>query len=223
MLEQQQAQLVTGLQELYKRTQSSQGWTGAPLKESSNGNPLTHDILERLGALKQDSHTSSEAFEEDLSLMQQRLIAIGAGYMQRTESSDGKSEAGHSLMFDNIPTRQQIFSDSFSFNQSPPTPPQGSPFPQSVQPAPVKSHSYVQPTPMQAAMNPALLQRQSWSQPHSMGFDNDMDIIRRYDSPVSFDGMHHGYTSQMPMNADPCLPMDWNETEFKTFFNPTLL
>src|SRR6266536_4607366 len=117
MLEQQQAQLVTGLQELYRRTQTGQGWTGSPLKESSNGSPLTHDILERLGALKQDGHNSPEAFEEDLKLMQQRLIASGVGFMQRTDSSDGGSEAGHSPMFDAMPIKQQIFSDSFSLNQ----------------------------------------------------------------------------------------------------------
>ncbi|KIW75101.1 hypothetical protein Z517_11872 [Fonsecaea pedrosoi CBS 271.37] len=86
MLESQQAQLVAGLQELYKRMQNGQGWTGAPLKESANGVPLTHDILERLGALKQDGH-SSDVFEEDLTVLQQKLIADGAGFMQRQPSA----------------------------------------------------------------------------------------------------------------------------------------
>lgn len=224
LLEQQQAQLVTGLQELYRRTQTGQGWTGSPLKESTTGNPLTHDILDRLGALKQDGHQSPEAFEEDLHLMQQRLIASGVGFMQRTESSDGGSDAGHSPIFDSMPIKQQIFSDNYSMNQFPPTPPSGSPFPRSVHPAQQrKSQTYVQPTPMQAAMNPALLQRQSWAQP-SITYDDNMDFIRRFDSPASFDNMSQ-YTSQMPMNTNPCLSMpDWNEEdEFKTFFNPTLL
>ena len=63
MLENQQAQLVVGLQELYKRTQNGQGWTGAPLRETSQGLPLTHDILERLGALKQEGHNTTDVFE----------------------------------------------------------------------------------------------------------------------------------------------------------------
>lgn len=43
MLENQQAQLVTGFQELYKRTQRGQGWIGRPLKETSRGR-LSHTI-----------------------------------------------------------------------------------------------------------------------------------------------------------------------------------
>lgn len=71
MLEQQQAQLDIGLQELYRRIKDSPRWPGSPLKESSNGKPLTHDILERLGALKLDEHNGFEILKEDPSLMQQ--------------------------------------------------------------------------------------------------------------------------------------------------------
>src|SRR4051812_12755070 len=91
MLEQQQAQLVTGLQELYRRTLDREGWPGCPLKETPNGHPLTHDILERLGALKQEGQSMEEPFEDDIGLLQQRLIANGAGLMQRQDSSDGGS------------------------------------------------------------------------------------------------------------------------------------
>ena len=102
MLENQQTQLVSGLQELYKRMQNGQGWTGAPLKESG-GVPLTHDILERLGALKQEGHNTSDTFEEDLNALQQRLIASGATMMQREASHDGSSESAASPAYDPAP------------------------------------------------------------------------------------------------------------------------
>jgi len=230
MLEQQQAQLVVGLQELYKRAHGGHGWAGSPLKESSNGNPLTHDILERLGALKQDGQPTGEQFEEDLHLMQQRLIASGVGFMQRQESSDGGSDCAHSPMFDST-SKAPIFTDPFALNNNyPPTPPNHSPFPRASHPlAQIKTqpHSYVQPSPLQPGMNPALLQHQTWPQP-AVQFDDNMDFIRRFESPTSFDAsMSPPFNQQqLPMSTmNPCLPMrDWNEEDdFKTFFNPTLL
>ncbi|OJD10166.1 hypothetical protein AJ78_08709 [Emergomyces pasteurianus Ep9510] len=134
MLEQQQAQLVTGLQALYKLTLDGEGWPGAPLRESGNGHPLTHDILARLGALKQEGHSSDEPFEDDLQLAQERLIANGAGFMQRQDSSDG-SESEHSSTF---PSRPSLFEAPFSMNlnQFPPTPPSPHAFPPRVQQIP---------------------------------------------------------------------------------------
>lgn len=140
MLEQQQAQLVTGLQELYKRMQNGESWPGSPLKESSNGHPLTHDILERLGALKvkHDSNNFSNNtnnnnnneethFEDDLTFLQQRLFAGGATLLQRQDSSDGGSDSEHSPVF---PSKQMLFNDSMAANNHfPPTPPNYSPFP----------------------------------------------------------------------------------------------
>lgn len=227
MLEQQQAQLVAGLQELYKRAQSGQGWVGSPLKDSNNGNPLTHDILERLGALKQEGHATGESFEEDLNLMQQRLIASGVGFMQRQDSSDGSSDSGQSPNFDTMPSKPPMFSDPFAMNNFPPTPPNHSPYPRASRlAAQVKGHSYAQPTPIQTGMNPALLQRQSWAHP-PVGFDDNMDFLRRFDSLTSFETFPPQFSRQaVPMQTmNPCLPMqDWNEEdEFKTFFNPTLL
>lgn len=55
MLKSQQSQLVTGLQELYRRSQCGEGWTGPALKETVKGTPLTHDILQHLGALTSGS------------------------------------------------------------------------------------------------------------------------------------------------------------------------
>ncbi|EEA19684.1 Fluconazole resistance protein 1 [Talaromyces marneffei ATCC 18224] len=93
MLEQQQIWLVNGLQELYRRAQEGEGWTGEPLKAESNGHPLTHDLLTRLGAL---DHTKGEIFEDNVEQMQQKLWQQNAGLMQRQESSDGSSDIAHS-------------------------------------------------------------------------------------------------------------------------------
>lgn len=52
MLERQHAQLIAGLQELYRRTQSGGGWTGPRLEVENIDQPLTHKILEALGVLQ---------------------------------------------------------------------------------------------------------------------------------------------------------------------------
>lgn len=130
MLEQQQAQLVTGIQMLYSRTLNGEGWAGSPLKEGPNGHPLTHDILERLGALKQEGLASDEPFEEDLNMVQHRLLANGAPTMQRRDSSSGSSTGDYSPTF---PSRSMGSGGPFSTNNFPPTPPNYSPFPRSQQ------------------------------------------------------------------------------------------
>ena len=52
MLERQQDQLIAGLQDLYRRTQTGEAWPTAPLELNSHGQPLTHKILEGLGVLR---------------------------------------------------------------------------------------------------------------------------------------------------------------------------
>ncbi|KAI4089891.1 MAG: hypothetical protein LQ344_005081 [Seirophora lacunosa] len=76
MLEQQQAQLVNALQEMYKRLTNNEGWKGDLLEPSPNGNPLTHDILVRLDALEIDGHLSPARFEEDTDVLQRRFNAV---------------------------------------------------------------------------------------------------------------------------------------------------
>lgn len=51
MLEQQQRWLVCGLRQLYNLSIQGKSWPGEPLKGDANGNPLTHDVLSRLGVL----------------------------------------------------------------------------------------------------------------------------------------------------------------------------
>ncbi|MCJ1308654.1 hypothetical protein MMC25_002307 [Agyrium rufum] len=93
MLEQQQSQLVNGLQELYSLVVAGQTWPGPLLDESTNGRPLTHDILSNLGVLHNDSSNSSEIFEEDLELLQARLERDGVSTSSpKHHSSDSDEE-----------------------------------------------------------------------------------------------------------------------------------
>jgi hypothetical protein len=229
MLENQQAQLVTGLQELYKRVQNGQGWVGSPLKETSHGGPLTHDILERLGALKQDNQAETESFEEDLAIMQQRLISNGAGYMQRSNSADSDSETDQSPVFEQMPSRRPELMTSFGATRFPPTPPNTSPYMRSASTSSAPGHlRFSQSVTSQSAMNPALLQRSTWSQPN-IGFDDNMDFINRFEHMPQLETLSpqtlspHLFQQQMSSSPNACLPMrDWQEEneDFSRFFNP---
>jgi hypothetical protein len=220
MLENQQAQLVTGIQELYKRTQNGQGWTGSPLKETSHGAPLTHDILERLGALKQDGHITGDVFEDNLTLVQQRLIANGAGFMARETSSDSDSEAGQSPMFEQI-AQKPTFTDPFSMHSFPPTPPNQSPYPRTARTVPSKMQSYAQPRTDQTSMNPHLLHRQTWG-PSRNGFNDSMDMDFIFDPSANYAGSTPMFAQlQAPVGTiNPSLAMRFPEDDY---INPRLL
>ncbi|KAJ8611239.1 hypothetical protein MRB53_038083 [Persea americana] len=107
MLEQQQSQLVAGLQAMYKRLQKAQAWTGPTLQEA-NGYPLTHDILAALDLLelKPDGSGEVEMFEEDLQKLQGRLIADGAGFTHHRRGSIS-SDSEHSQFGQQAPLPQQ--------------------------------------------------------------------------------------------------------------------
>lgn len=221
MLEQQQAQLVAGLQELYRRLQKRNGWEGAPLQESSHGFPLTHDLLESLGALKSSRNNSgAEHFEEDLRSLQRRLLADGAEFMQRSHSDSG-SDSGHSPTSD--PLQHKVpFTDPFSFSKLPPTPPTNGPFPKWTSPAiHTKNHEESRPSSLQKATGDRSLQGQSWASP-GLGLDDNVDLSNQYDSPVSLDAVSNPFDAlQMPIGTiAPYLSMrDWNrDVDFHRFF-----
>ncbi|KAJ5737345.1 uncharacterized protein N7483_002470 [Penicillium malachiteum] len=86
MLEQQQAWLVHGLQELYCRSKKGEDLTGDRLELQPNGHPLTHDLLTHLGAL---DPTKDETFEVNPGNMQHKLRRHA---MQSQESIDTSSE-----------------------------------------------------------------------------------------------------------------------------------
>ena len=63
MLERQHAQLIGGLQELYRRTQNGDGWTGPRIDVGSHNQPLTHKLLEALGVLQPDEWEDTEVVD----------------------------------------------------------------------------------------------------------------------------------------------------------------
>jgi hypothetical protein len=127
MLEQQQSQLVSGLQEMYRRLQTAGVWNGESLKDSNNGQPLTHDILKSLGLLepKHDGSGEMEMFEEDPSKLQSRLLSEGAGFAARrsslsSDSDHSQHESIHSQRqsqaFSSFDVKPQLFRESFQFS-----------------------------------------------------------------------------------------------------------
>lgn len=156
MLEQQQAQLVTGLQEMYKRLRTTEVWEGEALSET-NGAPLTHDILAALGLLEQkhDGSGELETFEDDCESLQSRLIAQGAGLTQRRGSFSSESEHsqhGHARSISRSTpsmSKPQTFKQEGLYHSAPPSPPQGSPAPIPAPRQQRQSFPAAQPSPLQ--------------------------------------------------------------------------
>lgn len=181
MLEQQQTQLVSGLQEMYTRLLAANAWSGPALSES-NGHPLTHDILAALDLLesKNDGSGEMETFEEDCQKLQSKLIAEGAGFTQRrgSFSSDSEhSQHGHARSVSHsTPTlsKPAVFKDNFNFSAPPSPPADPSPLP-----APRHRQSFppAQPSPLQQssplASDPQFYQAE-WAYPQSSGGENFM-------------------------------------------------
>ncbi|KAL3447091.1 hypothetical protein BJX65DRAFT_104418 [Aspergillus insuetus] len=71
MLESHHSLVVKALQRLYKLCTSKEGFPGEPLVEASDGFPLTHAILDRLGLIKQaeDSSRNGSHDSEDLEYL----------------------------------------------------------------------------------------------------------------------------------------------------------
>lgn len=228
MLEQQQAWLVYGLQELYRRTSDGHGWPGEPLKCEANGHPLTHDLLTRLGALDQ---SKGDHFEESPEMMQQKLWTQKPGHMQRQESSDGSSESPQS------PVGSSRFSDVFGrHHHLPPTPPSFSPSSRNTtattQP-PIESESQLEnpafapQLSMQGVVNPIALQGpQQWSSNGFSPFD-EMDLMGPNDyTNMSFDEQPLPspiYNRQIPLNcmtSPPFMDTKSEYEDFNQFLNP---
>lgn len=90
MLEQQQQQLVGGLQKHYDIVINEQGWKGAPLKTFTNGYPLTHDILERLRVPKTDSE-----IDTSLEELHKSPATNGNGARKDSADSDYQNQASY--------------------------------------------------------------------------------------------------------------------------------
>ncbi|KAL4917820.1 hypothetical protein BDW62DRAFT_75270 [Aspergillus aurantiobrunneus] len=75
MLESHHSLVVKALQRLYKLCANKEGFPGEPLAETSDGYPLTHAILDRLGLIKQAEDTSQAAGEETEDLQYLRVLS----------------------------------------------------------------------------------------------------------------------------------------------------
>lgn len=208
MLEQQQNQLVSGLQELYALVIKSASWKGAPLKESVNGHPLTHDILERLGILKMDLNVGAEAFEEDLDVLRRRLTSESnteISHHQRSPSSDNQSL----VSFPEVASPRHYFGDSYhTLRQFPPTPPIQSP---NEEPPYTSSPSDCQNRPDgRAGLDPSVLQTLPLPvghQPSAM-YDESLDFLN-FDLPSNFDPSNPLHGSMSPgLSMSPWLHDD---------------
>jgi hypothetical protein len=232
MLEQQQTQLVAGLRELYSRLQKGESWPGQPLRETSGGHPLTHDILERLELLHSPNDNSGnyEGFEEDCNRMQQKLLEQGAPFSRRRGSVSSDSEHGHvssNSSHGGTPiTKSFAFDNPFVRHNAPPTPPMNSPFPRQSQiVSPIKQESPVSPTFMNTgALDPSALSQTAWMN-DSMMIDEPLDFSKPmygFDSFAGYDPTIMMDTIAMG-SSDPMMS-DWNNTtdlDFNSFIqNP---
>ncbi|KAI9847262.1 MAG: hypothetical protein M1837_002848 [Sclerophora amabilis] len=219
MLEQQQEQLVTGLQELYRRFQSGEGRAGSPLADAGSGHPLTHDILQYLGALRPDRGGSDGGFEEDLSLMQQRLFENGAAPMIRHASSDTESDHTQSSPYDSISGPNSVFKNSFDSTEAPQTPPTNDPFPPiaaTTETPRKRPDPFVHPLKMHSNMDLDQFQRQHWaSSLADFAPSPDLQFLQNSVSPGTFNMAAAQINRQsMPLgSAGPCLIPEWNEDE----------
>ncbi|KAF2459546.1 hypothetical protein BDY21DRAFT_384712 [Lineolata rhizophorae] len=229
MLEQQQAQLVAAMRELYRRIQAGERWPGSPLEEQPGGHPLTHDILERLDLLhiKVDGAPHFEGFEENPALMQRKLLEGGATLMRRRGSTSSESDHSHAASPSSYgtPTSQSISHVDFSKHAAPPTPPMNSPFPRQSQLAPNMKVAPQFPMPsamMRSGLDPAQLMRSSWAVQEPTLDDGAMEYMNnQYEGPVSFDTpmAFDGFASQPPISTS----LDWPEAaeiDFNNFINP---
>jgi hypothetical protein len=118
MLEQQQAQLVSGLKEMYQRLQKASAWEGPSLDETS-GHPLTHDILSALNLLelKHDDSGEPETFEENCDKLQSKMVSEGANYVRRRGSISSESEHNAFAQRDARPTQATDIQRELQFLQ----------------------------------------------------------------------------------------------------------
>lgn len=202
MLEEQQQQLVGGLQVLYDIVINGKGWKGAPLKKSKNGYPLTHDILERLRVLTTDSDMDiiEGGFEEDLEALRKRLAAKGDGPGQ-TDSTE--SDYHHNQPpYPDRHSPQSLFTDvQFSHhNNLPPTPPRQ--YLQGHQRSTNHNNSAHQENPRRS-LDGAMLQPNQRS-PWVVQPSEDLS----YEDPIEYVPYQHdqGYSchQNLPGHSNPC-------------------
>lgn len=231
MLEQQQMQLVAGLRELYRRLNAGESWPGAALNDASDGQPLTHDILERLDLLHMhtENHGTTDGFEEDTEAMQRKLIESGASLVRRrgsvSSNSDHSPEHDHQspISYDTPPSaRSSQFSDAFPGHRAPPTPPTtNSPLSQ-----PPQANNNVKPMGtgfphmVQSGMDTPQFSSPQWSAQGPMIVNDDSMDFMTYESPLGYDTMMYPQFTNQPPIMNQQNPMnDFNDSIDMDFTN----
>ena len=186
MLEEQQAQLVAGLQELYRRLLHGHGWIGSPVEGTDEGTPLTHEILERLGALKQDGRSTVEVSDEDLEITNHTVIPNETEFTQTTVSPESDSEENESPMSSWISPEPSLFVDPSSLDSFQPTSLNQNLYHRSAPTAPPKMRSFSENPFAQDAVDPAFLQFHGFGLLNDASDDGiDPDYIATFD-PATF-------------------------------------
>ncbi|MCJ1246670.1 hypothetical protein MMC30_003879 [Trapelia coarctata] len=71
------SQLTEGLQFMYLRCRSGQGWEGMPVKSDAKGRPLVHEILERMGVVDQQMDSSSAVTKQEQGSVSNESMDLG--------------------------------------------------------------------------------------------------------------------------------------------------
>lgn len=96
MLEQQQAQLVSALTEMYYQLRRASAWEGPSLDES-DGRPAIHDILSTLDLLEMDSRSNEvHGFEEECDKRQFKMTMDHASLITRRRHVHTNSKVAES-------------------------------------------------------------------------------------------------------------------------------
>lgn len=222
MLEQQQSQLVSGMQELYRRLEKAKAWNGPKLEET-NGAPLTHDLLSALNLLepKGEGGRDMETFEEDCQKLQSKLLAEGAGYVRRRGSFSSDSEQsqhGHARSGSHHSTpvlpKPSLFKENFSF-------PGSNPSPLSQSPAPLPAQQ-PQPPPQQRT-KPAQMQSPPLSNDPGLYAPEWAQALADRNDPSQY--MRSAFAMQMPelddgaMNNLDMSQWDQSSTQYDATYN----
>ena len=234
MLEQQQIQLVNGLHELYKKAKAGQGWDGPLLSDGGTGRPLTHDILDSLGVLQTETSNSCGNFEDDLDVMQHRLLRDGSGSVQRRGSSDSENERSSvRTSFFELAPQHPFGKGAFSASQLPTPPLTQTPFTMPVwHSQPGGKASQVRPQSLevhpgcsagQANMSAIAIDQQSWLD-SPMTYDEDVDFMRvdGYSNYDTYAGLRQQIPTSMEATIQSATMPNWSEEDFTNFLHTTI-
>ena len=176
MLENQQSELVDGLQELYKRMQDGHSWVGSPLKTTGNAISSTNEILEHLRIMKVEDSKTNVDFQDDLKPQHPKLV-VGEAAMMERESQHGSTSLAPFPAYELLPS-QSGFPKCAPTGDFPPTP---------IESPPLQSFRPVAQHEVESYFHAATQQIPAWST-HVPGFANGKQFIGQYEAPTVVNG-----------------------------------